>query len=91
VPNATKIVGVIAGAAWALLFALMLLLTFATSPLANLVAIAFLIVPALIASAAVWIAFRSGFRSTVLALAIELVLMAAAVFCFLIVAAASGG
>ena len=90
--SATKIVGTGAGAVWCLLFVIMLALTFGfgvASP--SLVSIAFVVVPAVVAAVALWIAFRSEFRSEKLALAIELVLSTAGATCLLIVAAASGG
>jgi small neutral amino acid transporter SnatA (MarC family) len=48
--------------------------------------VAFLAVPLAMAAAAVW----AGYRSSKFALALELVLLAAGAFCWIIVAAASG-
>ena len=86
-----KIVGATAGAAWGLLFVIMVLLTYDIGPPPGLVTVAFVVVPAVIAAAAFWIAFRSVFASGRLAFAIELLLFIAGATCLLIVAAASGG
>lgn len=86
-----KIIGATAGAAWGLLFVIVLVLTAVIGPQPGLVTVAFVVVPAAVAAAAFWIAFRNGFASGTLALAIELLLFVAGVTCLLIVAAASGG
>ncbi|RYF22257.1 MAG: hypothetical protein EOO77_04450 [Oxalobacteraceae bacterium] len=86
-----KIVGAIAGAAWGLLFVLMLVLTFAIGSRSGAVTVAFVGVPAVMAAAALCIAFRSGFWSGKLALAIEFLLLVAGATGLLTIAAASGG
>lgn len=88
---AIRIIGAGAAAAWALLFTLMVFLTLPVSSSTNSVAFAFLVVPAVVTAAALWVAFCSAFRDTKLALAFESLLVAAGAFCLVIVAAASGG
>jgi hypothetical protein len=88
---AIRIIGAGAAAAWVLLFALMVFLILPFSSSSTSVTFAFLAVPAVMTAAALWVAFRSAFRDTKLALAIESLLAGAGAFCLVIVAAASGG
>jgi hypothetical protein len=88
---AIRIIGVCAAIAWGLLFAVMLFLTIASGPPANFQTVAFPVVPAIVAAAALWVALRIGLRNTKKALLVELLLLGAGATCLLVVAAASGG
>ncbi|AHE56477.1 hypothetical protein NX02_24350 [Sphingomonas sanxanigenens DSM 19645 = NX02] len=90
--GATKIIGTVAGGAWTLLFAQMVLISLRPIGYAEIGSIAAsIIVPALVAVTAFWIAFRSDFRAKKRALVVQILFLTVAAFCWLVVAAASGG
>ena len=86
-----KAIVVASAAIWGLLFLAMAILSSRSAHPFELINVVFVVVPFAIAMAAAWVALRSGSHSSKFVLGLGSGLLAAGAFCWLLVAAASGG